>query len=173
MKTRGCSLLQPARAIARLPPLLGLAQVRGLSSPTCYIVGTRYSARTDWHQLNNILYAVTFLAQQNGRGKCCPHCMDTGHTVADCALAPRFTLHRPRSHHRMTPRRATAGGDGNRLDQPCYSWNEGRCSFPYCRYRHVCTRCGGETHCREATKAVAGRLTDPLVKGGVPITVTP
>ncbi len=39
----------------------------------------------------------------------------------------------------------------NRPDQICLLWNEGRCTFPYCRYRHVCSKCSGEhrgVHCR-------------------------
>ncbi len=99
-------------------------------------------------------HSVRHEAQQNGRGKCCLHCMDTDHTAADCALAPaRLT-----SAQKPSVRDAT-GGDSRdrrgRSDQPCYSWNEGRCSFPYSRYRHVCARCGGDhrrSHCREAPK---------------------
>ena len=41
---------------------------------------------TDWSQLNNSLYAVTFLPQQNGRGKTCELCLETDHVAADCAL---------------------------------------------------------------------------------------
>ena len=26
----------------------------------------------------------------------------------------------------------------------CFSWNQGDCSFPYCRYRHACVRCGDD-----------------------------
>ena len=26
----------------------------------------------------------------------------------------------------------------------CYAWNEGRCNYPYCRYRHACLRCRGD-----------------------------
>ena len=35
----------------------------------------------DWSKLNNSLYSVlTFLAQQNGRGRTCSHCLETDHT---------------------------------------------------------------------------------------------
>lgn len=33
----------------------------------------------------------------------------------------------------------------------CFAFNEGKCSFPYCRFEHVCSICGGEhrkTACR-------------------------
>ena len=42
----------------------------------------------DWSQLNSSLFAVTFLAQQNGRGKTCRFCLETDHSDEECALAP-------------------------------------------------------------------------------------
>ena len=42
----------------------------------------------DWSRLNNSLYSVTFLAQQNGRGRTCTHCLETDHVSSDRALAP-------------------------------------------------------------------------------------
>ena len=44
---------------------------------------------TDWGQLNSALYTVTFMAQQNGKGKTCQYCLETDHQSADCALAPK------------------------------------------------------------------------------------
>lgn len=43
---------------------------------------------TDWGQLNSALYTVTFMAQQNGRGKTCQFCLETDHLSTDCAMAP-------------------------------------------------------------------------------------
>ena len=42
----------------------------------------------DWSKLNSSLYAVIFLANQNGHGKMCQHCLDTDHLSLECALAP-------------------------------------------------------------------------------------
>ena len=37
------------------------------------------------------------------------------------------------------------GGDDRRSGQgrfgACFAWNEGRCSFPYCHYKHQCSKC--------------------------------
>ena len=41
---------------------------------------------TDWGQLNSALYTVTFMAQQNGKGKTCHYCLETDH---QSTLAPR------------------------------------------------------------------------------------
>ena len=42
----------------------------------------------DWSKVNNSLFTVTFMAQQNGRGKTCELCLDPDHVAAECALAP-------------------------------------------------------------------------------------
>ncbi len=113
-----------------------------------------HAPETDWSKLNNTLYSVTFLAQQTGRGKTCLHCMETDHTGADCAVAPtRSQLPQKAISREMVP--SDSRGRRSRSSQPCYSWNDGRCTFPYCRYRHVCSRCEGEhrrSHCRETAK---------------------
>ena len=33
----------------------------------------------------------------------------------------------------------------------CFAWNQGECSFQFCRFKHICVRCGGDhkiTVCR-------------------------
>ena len=46
--------------------------------------------------LNTSLYATSFLAQANGRGRLCIHCMETDHASAACALAPLSKTPLPR-----------------------------------------------------------------------------
>ena len=99
----------------------------------------------DWSKLNNSLYSVTFLAQQNGRGRTCSHCLETDHTASDCALAP---AHRPSRQQfgRESEGSYSRGSQGDRSERICYSWNDGRCAMPYCRYRHVCAKCHSADH---------------------------
>ena len=40
---------------------------------------------TDWSKLNTSLYTVTFMAQHNGRGRTCQHCLETSRR---CRLCP-------------------------------------------------------------------------------------
>ena len=110
--------------------------------------------KTDWSRLNPSLFATTFLAQQGTGGKICQLCMGADHMQDECALAPLQAKapkgplpdardSRPGGHSNTTlvprdPRNRRRSG------QACYSWNEGRCHFPYCRYRHVCLRCRGD-----------------------------
>ncbi len=132
----------------------------------------------DWSKLNSSLYATTFLAQQNGRGKTCHYCLETDHASSDCAMAPiaRSVERSPRvvglgvvpGAPRSEPRghgRYEAGSDSRgqtrvygrgpaprqeRRGMICYSWNEGTCRFhPYCRYRHACAKCQGDHRAQE------------------------
>lgn len=120
---------------------------------------------TDWSKLNSSLYAVTFLAQSNGRGRCCQYCLESDHGGQECALAPNYQPDRPqrpggwgpmaggrlgegRNDWRQEP---STGGKGKtrmarqlQLDRVCYAWNDGDCKFPACRYQHVCAKCQGE-----------------------------
>ncbi len=125
-------------------------------------------AECDWSKLNSSLYPVTFMAQANGRWKCCPHCIEPDHTGDECALSPRPRqdhLQRPlglglpaqgigegrgepKSEFRVSgrPPRSRAARQGS-ARMVCYSFNDGECRFPgTCRYLHVCQRCSAEDH---------------------------
>ena len=121
-----------------------------------------------WSQLNSSLFAVTVLAQQNGRGKTCRFCLETDHVDEECALAP--TAPQPRqpmpsqgpqgslSHQDLSIREGRPGRGSSR--GVCYAWNEGRCTYPYCRFRHICAKCYGDhraVRCR--MQAVGDRPT--------------
>ena len=109
------------------------------------------AAELEWGKLNGSLYAVTFLAQQSGRGRVCRWCQESDHSSGECALIPERAAHShivdrsQGSHEVRNPARTT------RVDKICHSWNSGRCRFePYCRYRHVCSTVG----CNEDHKAI-------------------
>ena len=73
---------------------------------------------TDWGQLNSALYTVTFMAQQNGRGKTCQYCLETDHQGPECAMVPARLAGRgippsptlPPSGMGYEARRTTGGG---------------------------------------------------------------
>lgn len=114
----------------------------------------------DWSVLNSSLYTTSFLANQNGRGRTCKWCLETDHASTSCALAPPSNekqQSRPNSYGRdrdldSTPfsDRRSARWGRNEVRGACFAWNEGRCSLPYCRWRHVCCKCGSADH-REST----------------------
>ena len=115
----------------------------------------------DWSRLNNSLYSVTFLAQQNGRGRTCSHCLETDHASSDCALAPAPRQRQSGRDYERGPRHQFDRGERN--ERICYSWNDGRCAMPYCRYRHVCTKCHSSEH-----KAVNCSVYPPVKQGSTP-----
>ena len=124
------------------------------------------SAEVDWSKVNTSIYAVTFIAQGN-RGRMCRHCLEADHESDTCALAPRAAG----SHlDRSTPQPVVVSTPPLRPPQGrrqvCFSWNEGRCSYPYCRFRHVCMRCQGEHRswqCRTPPAAVGQPAPPPPV----------
>ena len=115
--------------------------------------------KTDFSQLNQALYSTTFLAY-GGKGQFCSRCLASDHTQDDCALHPTPMVpwvrlkdqarggRREDRHHHET-RRNWKG--------PCYAWNDGRCTAPYCRFEHVCSRCGGD-HKRRVCKGHAPEM---------------
>ena len=101
---------------------------------------------TDFSQVNQALYSTTFLAY-GGKGQFCSRCLASNHAQEDCALYPPSAVpagrfreqarsNRREDRHHHEPRRSWKG--------PCYAWNDGKCGAPYCRFEHVCSRCGGE-----------------------------
>lgn len=46
----------------------------------------------DWGELNSSLYTVTFMAQQNEKGKTCQYCLETDQQGPDCALVPKKAM---------------------------------------------------------------------------------
>lgn len=109
------------------------------------------SPSVDWSKLNNSLYLTMLLQQQNGRGRTCVHihCMETDHTSKDCTLAPIHPW-RYSAHAKGEPASELSSNDNKRNKgqgtKVCYSWNDGRCSVPYCRYQHICAKCSFPTH---------------------------
>ena len=111
---------------------------------------------TDFSRINQSLYSTTFLAY-GGRGQFCVRCMMSDHTQEECALNPSRAL--PVVHWRdpgagpsrredFEPRRRGSRG-------ACFAFNDGRCTSPYCRFEHVCSRCGGnhrKSACRPRTR---------------------
>ena len=108
---------------------------------------------TDFSKINQGLYATTFLAY-GGKGQFCHSCMLSDHTVEECALHPSRSV--------PVIRIGESVGEGSREDArlprsqecrraargACFAWNNGRCTVPYCRFSHICSRCASSDHRR-------------------------
>ena len=101
----------------------------------------------EFRKLNQALYATTFLA--NGIvGHFCGSCLQTNHSQEDCALNPARVVQvvrlREPSRERREGGRTGEHSTKRRRRGACYAWNDGRCSFPNCRFDHICLRCHRE-----------------------------
>ena len=109
------------------------------------------NVKVDWSVLNTSLYANTFLAQQNTRGKTCQWCLETDHAATSCALAPATQLWQPGRPSRVPQREwnqeeRRPGRGKPEVRGACFAWNDGRCTLPYCQFKHVCSKCGSTEH---------------------------
>ena len=125
----------------------------------------------DWSKWNNSLYSVTFMDQQNSRGRICIHCLETDYLASECALAPASRIfHQPR-HNRDYATEERSYHQSERTENIYYSWNDGRCAISYCRYKHVCAKCQSGDHKAVScpiypTQSKAARVSSPLVQRG-------
>ena len=97
--------------------------------------------------MNPSLYSICF-SGVDWTSKCRDLCLSLTHEVKDCALANEGD-HNVGSHLKAiesavlaltsaTPSMSTGTPNRPSSSEICRSWNENRCSFPRCRYRHVC-----------------------------------
>ena len=114
------------------------------------------SPSTVWNELNPSLHASTVLSYRAGPGRVCSLCHEPDHTASACALlvlhphdsvvarsqpasAPVPVSGSPAPGPARKPRQET-------LDRICVSWNRGRCTFPACKFRHICAVCKVRGH---------------------------
>ena len=98
-----------------------------------YDIAFRQSAAREpdtlWNEVDTDLYTRCFTGQTQ---VVCTTCKRTGHLASSClAREGKNTTSKP----------------------VCAMYNSSRCSFPNCRFRHVCRKCGGEHPATKCTKA--------------------
>ena len=128
------------------------------------------SPPTIWHELNPSLHASTVLSYRAGPGKVCGLCHEPDHVAEACAM--QVLQPQPISMAQSYPlgghsTQSVAGpirrpSHQETLERICILWNRGRCSFPWCKFRHVCKQRGHRAkECQQtppdsAYKALAG-----------------
>ena len=107
------------------------------------------TGHTKWSKINPSLYALCFTgkAKQGGR---CGHCLSSTHKSEECTLAgdddPDLGKRVKAVESAVL---ALATNSNSKPKQPpkpqeiCRLYNEKRCRFRFCRYRHVCQSCEG------------------------------
>ena len=125
-----------------------------------------------WDQVDEEIFTVHLRSSQSVVR--CFTCHATGHMSSTCPRSSTATSHRPASSgvnsqafssvssssfppnragsrgSATAPRSATLAPGPSRVSS-CFAWNSpGGCNRPFCRYRHLCSRCGGShkfTYC--------------------------
>lgn len=137
------------------------------------------TGHVEWSKINPSIFTVCFTSKAR-RGQRCELCLSSSHGSGECILAGgdedlRSQLMALESA-RGTATQITAGRmvpSGYEWTDICKLFNEGRCSYKICRFRHACITCGGE-HPAIANPSCAGggrRNYNPLpgpVRGSHP-----
>ena len=100
-----------------------------------------------WGLLNPYLFSSTFMSMGGSRSNC-PLCLESDHKEEDCALRRAKTSG---SSRQAMPRESypypREGSSRQARVKPrsmaCFAWNQGECSFQFCKFKHQCVRCGG------------------------------
>ena len=109
----------------------------------------------EWGRLNPYLFSSTFLAFGGSHRPNCSLCLESDHQEEECALSKAKGAASSSKHlvSRDPPRDNSSRVNKGKTPRStvCFSWNQGDCSYPYCKFRHACVRCGGDhkiIHCR-------------------------
>ena len=117
------------------------------------------TGQRDWARINSSLYTICF----TGKARKSPRCLSAAHRTVDCyALGEEeFDVNgRVRVMESALLALSQGGsGKGTRTSDVCRLYNEKRCNYRNCKYRHVCRWCGGAhagCECRSSGKPEAG-----------------
>lgn len=110
-----------------------------------------------WSRINGSLYSICFSSCTARRRDRCELCLGTTHTTNQCALQgnpdPELDIRVKAVESvlvALAPKSGASGsaarpaeGHGSQPSNVCRLWNRNSCSFPRCRFVHMCSTCGG------------------------------
>ena len=104
----------------------------------------------EWSRVNPSIFTVCFTSKAK-RGQRCEWCLSATHGSSECALAEveANTPGRPRTVEPLmgatqAPGRSRAPPVGYQFTNVCKLFNEGRCHYQFCKFRHTCIVCQGD-----------------------------
>ena len=114
----------------------------------------RHAASSDnrqWSRINPSMYAVHFTGKAQAATPRCELCASVFHMAKDCPFSTKTEMEKTleavlaactsRAGGSVTP--ANTGSTDRESNEVCRKWNDERCNYQWCRYRHVCLSCGG------------------------------
>jgi hypothetical protein len=103
-----------------------------------------------WSRINPSMYAVSFTGKAQASPRC-ELCASVFHLSRDCPFSTKTEMEKTLEAV-LSACSNRAGGSGapanpgsvvRESNEVCRKWNEERCNYQWCRYRHVCLECGG------------------------------
>ena len=124
-----------------------------------------------WSKLNPSLYTLCFTGKAKRVARC-ELCLGSSHTAEECALAseddPDISKRRKAVESAVV---AFSGkgqsGKASKATDLCRLFQQNRCTFQNCKYRHSCKRCGGAHPGMECQRPVGSQGQGPAAPGPV------
>ena len=133
----------------------GLAWVR---YDAAYQRQAALTGNTHWSTINSTLYTICFTGRATATPRC-ELCFVTIHSTSECAqqgdpdpgiqdrlkaieMAVLAMTSKSPATPGVTPKPPNLAS-GKISSEPCRKWNSNSCTYPRCRYNHVCSSCGG------------------------------
>ncbi len=141
------------------------------------------SGNRTWSRINPSLYALCFTGKAQA-AKRCDLCLSVSHESKECSILTETDPDLPSRLKAVEsavvafaqgplsgPDKRGGGSGAKYQDTVCRSWNEKRCYFRRCRYRHVCATCGGPhpaADCYQGNRSAAGPIKQQPAVGDRP-----
>lgn len=106
------------------------------------------TGQRNWSAVNASLYTICFTGKAR-RSQRCDNCLSAAHRTSECYALGDETDVASRVHAMETAllafseRQVSHGPRPPRSSEVCRLFNEKRCNFRSCKYRHVCRWCAG------------------------------
>ena len=108
------------------------------------------TGHTEWSKVNPSIFTVCFTAKAK-EGKRCDWCLSLTHDSSECTRSEGEPSHAVRLLTGETGMGAATPGLGGRgppmgyeMSEVCKLYNEGRCHYLRCKFKHLCRACNGE-----------------------------
>ena len=101
------------------------------------------SGNMQWSRINPSMYAVHFTRKALAVTPRCELCASVFHTSKDCPFSTKTEMEKTLEAVLSACTPANLGSTDRECNEVCRKWNDKRCNYQWCRYRHVCLSCGG------------------------------